>query len=67
MDRPVTSFLALQCVGATIGNMICINNIISARAVLGLEQSEGEFIQKTGPVAVLYAILGALIGMAFVF
>ena len=67
MGRPVTSLLALQCVGATLGNMICINNIIAARAVVGLHESEGEFIRKTGPVAILYAVLGALVGMAFVF
>ena len=66
MDRSVTSFLALQCAGSTLGNMICINNIISARAVLGLDQSEGEFIRRTGPIAGVFYVVGTLVGLIFV-
>lgn len=31
IHKPVTTLLALQTAGATLGNMICINNIISAK------------------------------------
>ncbi|GMH40024.1 hypothetical protein BSKO_07928 [Bryopsis sp. KO-2023] len=67
MDRPITSLLALQSMGGTLGNMICINNIISARTVLGLEESEGEFIKKTAPVAAVFYVIGTLVGLIFVF
>ncbi|CAD7695229.1 unnamed protein product [Ostreobium quekettii] len=66
MGTPVSGLLALQCVGATLGNMVCINNIISARTVLGLQQSEGEFIMRTGPVAAVFFVVGVLAGLVFV-
>lgn len=66
MGRPVTSMLALQCAGATMGNMLCINNIISVKAVLGLPQSEGEFIKKTAPVAAVFYAISLLAGLVFI-
>lgn len=82
--------------GATLGNMICINNIISAKvcwillgtgegtpprvhivarnnqypppsqAVMNLNHvSEGVFIARTGPVAVLMAIIATAVGYLF--
>ncbi|KNC87620.1 hypothetical protein SARC_00251 [Sphaeroforma arctica JP610] len=47
-----TTILAMQAFGASIGNAICINNVIAARTVIGLtDVGEGVFIKKTGPVA----------------
>lgn len=66
MGTSTTGMLALQCMGATMGNMICINNIISARTVLGLEQGEGEFIKRTAPAAVVFYVVGTLVGLIFV-
>ena len=43
----VTSMLALQAVGASAGNGICLNNIISACAVVGLNISEGKILMQT--------------------
>jgi L-lactate permease len=42
-----TSMLALQAVGASIGNGICLNNIIAASAVVGLKVGEGVILIKT--------------------
>ena len=42
-----TSMLALQVVGASAGNGICLNNIISACAITGLAVGEGEVLAKT--------------------
>jgi len=44
----VTSMLALQAYGASAGNGICLNNIISALTVVGLDVSEGEILKRTG-------------------
>lgn len=37
----VTGMLAVQVAGATIGNMICINNILSAKAVMNMAHVPG--------------------------
>lgn len=42
-----TTMLALQAVGASAGNGICLNNIIAACAVVGLEVGEGKILAKT--------------------
>lgn len=63
-----TTMLALQVTGATVGNMICINNILSAKAVMGLvHMGEGEFIKRTFPLAVLFCLLAEGIGCLFFF
>lgn len=38
----VPRVLALQSIGAAIGNMVCIHNIVAVAAVLGLKRSPGE-------------------------
>ena len=42
-----TSILALQAVGGSAGNGICLNNIIAACAVVGLNIGEGQILMKT--------------------
>jgi L-lactate permease len=37
----VTGMLAVQVAGAAIGNMICINNILSAKAVMNMAHVPG--------------------------
>ncbi|KAJ8601526.1 hypothetical protein CTAYLR_008017 [Chrysophaeum taylorii] len=46
--------LALQTVGATIGNCICLQNIIQAKAVVGLTTLESVFIKHTFKPALLF-------------
>ena len=43
----VTTMLALQAVGASAGNGVCLNNIIAACAVVGLIVGEGKILAKT--------------------
>lgn len=40
----MTGMLAVQVAGATIGNMICINNILSAKAVMNMNHVPGELL-----------------------
>uniref|UniRef100_A0A7S3JXS0 Lactate permease n=1 Tax=Aureoumbra lagunensis TaxID=44058 RepID=A0A7S3JXS0_9STRA len=46
--------LALQSVGATIGNCVCLQNIISAKVVVGLDTLESEFIKVTWKPAAIF-------------
>lgn len=57
--------LALQCVGASAGNIICISNIVAAEATVGLVGREGSLI-RAGLLPTLYyvGVAGLLGGVA---
>ena len=65
IDRSVTAMLALQTTGATIGNMICINNILAARAVVGVNEPEGAFMRRTLPACCLFWAMGTAVSLIF--
>eukprot|EP00892_Ulva_mutabilis_P009417 jgi/Ulvmu1/6848/UM031_0053.1 len=70
IDVSETGLLALQSVGATAGNMICINNIIAAKAVVGgaaLGVTEGAFIQRTAPALAVMITIATLVALPFLF
>ncbi|CEM30306.1 unnamed protein product, partial [Vitrella brassicaformis CCMP3155] len=67
LEMSTTSFLALQSMGAALGNMICIHNILSARTVLGVEEPEGVFIKKTALPALVYYVIGTALGALLIF
>lgn len=52
--------VAMQGVGGAMGNMICIHNIVSACAVLGLIGHEGQILRKTW---IPFAIYGVCVGI----
>ena len=65
-----TALLALQSVGATAGNMICINNIIAAKAVVGgaaVHVSEGAFIMRTAAALTVMLVIATLVALPFLF
>ena len=43
----VNAMLALQAVGASAGNGVCLNNIIAGLTVVGLNVSEGQILKRT--------------------
>lgn len=55
--------LALQCVGASAGNMICVSNIVAAAATVGLLGREGIIIRKLLLPAFYYIGLSGLLGL----
>lgn len=63
--------LALQCVGASAGNIICVSNIVAASATVGLGGREGLLLRKllwpTGYYLLLAGILGSVSVLVFVF
>lgn len=61
-NLPIVLVLALQSVGAAMGNMICLNNIIAVSAILGIHNQEGAIIKRTIGPMLLYALIAALVG-----
>lgn len=57
----VSLVLSLQSVGAAMGNMICINNIISVSAILGLKNQEGKMIKQTIKPMLLFALIAGVL------
>lgn len=47
LSLPLTTILALQSVGAAMGNMVCINNIVAVTAILGLQNRDGDILKST--------------------
>jgi lactate permease len=52
-----TTMLALQTVGAAMGNMVAIHNIVAVCAVLGLKNKEGAILKKTFIPTLVYGII----------
>lgn len=63
----VNAMLALQVVGASAGNGICLNNIIQACTVTGLVIGEGKIIAKTAKFVLIYIVLATLVMLGFLF
>lgn len=59
--------MAEQVIGAAIGNMICVHNVVAASSVVGLENKEGLIIKKTIIPALIYASLVAIISFIILF
>ncbi len=55
-----TSLLALQSVGAAMGNMVCINNIVAVCSILGLTKQEGYILKRTVGPMILYGIIAVI-------
>jgi lactate permease len=55
--------LALQAVGAALGNMVCINNIVAVASVLALKDVEGYILKKTVIAMLIYGVIAGTIGM----
>jgi lactate permease len=56
-----TTMLAVQSVGAALGNMVAIHNIVAVCAVLGLKDQEGAILKKTFVPTLAYGIILATV------
>lgn len=54
---PQHLILALQSVGGSMGNMVCINNIIAVSTILGIANKEGYIIKRTVIPMMLYGVI----------
>lgn len=59
-----TLVLSLQSVGAAMGNMVCINNIIAVCSILGIYNQEGFILKRTVIPMGVYGIIAGLAGLA---
>jgi lactate permease len=58
-----TSILALQSVGAAMGNMVAISNIVAVVSILGLQNQEGVVLKRTAIPLVVYALIAGISGL----
>jgi lactate permease len=56
-----TTMLAVQSVGAAMGNMVAIHNIVAVCAVLGLKDQEGAILKKTFIPTLAYGVILATV------
>lgn len=64
LDR--TLILSLQSVGAAMGNMVCINNIVAVCSILGVTNQEGAILRRTIWPMLLYGIIAGFVGQLLV-
>ena len=60
----VYSMLALQAVGASAGNGICLNNIIAGLTVVGLNVSEGQILKRTAKYVFSLTTIATIVMLA---
>ncbi|WP_436717053.1 L-lactate permease [Roseiconus lacunae] len=58
--------VTLQAIGGAAGNTICVHNVVSACAVVGLVGREGDVIRVSGLVFFYYVIVAGIVGLAVV-
>ncbi len=63
LDLSTPLILALQCVGASAGNIICVSNIVAAAATVGLLGREGLLIRRLFWPALYYTGFAGLLGL----
>lgn len=57
LKLPTVFVLAMQCIGAAIGNMVCINNAVAASATIGTTGKEGKLIKLNLIPMLIYSLL----------
>lgn len=61
-----TSILALQSVGAAMGNMIAISNIVAVSTILGLVNRDSLILKRMAIPFMVYALLAGILGLVLV-
>ena len=56
LDLPAVLIVSMQCVGAAVGNMVCINNAVAASATIGTSGREGKLIKMNAIPMVIYSL-----------
>ena len=57
LDLPAVLIISMQCVGAAVGNMVCINNAVAASATIGTTGREGKLIKLNATPMVIYTLV----------
>ena len=67
LGLPVACIVAMQCVGAAIGNMVCINNAVAASATIGTTGKEGKLIKMNILPMLIYVLTTVIIFYIVIF
>lgn len=57
LNLPTVFIISMQCVGAAIGNMVCINNAVAASATIGTVGKEGKLIKINVIPMLIYTLI----------
>ena len=57
LGLPPILIISMQCVGAAVGNMVCINNAVAASATIGTTGREGKLIKINAIPMVIYTLI----------
>ncbi|MEN9274897.1 MAG: L-lactate permease, partial [Gloeomargarita sp. DG02_4_bins_56] len=63
LDLPTVLVLALQCVGASAGNIVCVSNVVAAAATVGLLGREGVLIRRLSWPTLYYIGVAGVLGL----
>lgn len=63
LHLPRQIVVALQVVGGSLGNMVCVHNIVAVSAVVGLTGQEGIIIRRNIVPVMIYGISAGLLGL----
>ncbi|MBE5756370.1 MAG: L-lactate permease [Clostridiales bacterium] len=66
LSIPTVFAVSMQCVGAAIGNMVCINNAVAASATIGVTGREGKLIKINAIPMIIYSLVTALFFMIII-
>ena len=66
LAMPQVLIVALQCMGAAIGNMTCVNNIVSVCATTGTSRNEGKLIRTNILPCLIYCVVVAVVVGIFI-
>ncbi len=61
LNLPPVFILSMQCVGAAVGNMVCINNAVAASATIGTTGKEGKLIKTNVIPMLIYTLITVVI------
>lgn len=61
LDLPTVYIISMQCVGAAVGNMVCINNAVAASATIGITGKEGSLIKRNAIPMLIYTLITSFI------
>ncbi len=62
LQLDTANILALQSVGAAMGNMVCIANIVAVATILNIADQEGAILKRTAIAMLVYGVVVAAIG-----
>lgn len=63
---PQVLIVAVQAIGAAVGNMICVNNVVAVCATVGCIGAEGIIIRRNSIPALVYYLMIMVVVMALI-